>query len=153
MNIFISNIQESLHIDLKSVRSVVHEVLSLEHQQCDEVSINFVETSEICELHVRYFDDPTPTDCISFPIDDGVPIDNYKILGEIVICPQTALKYVKSHGGNVYEETYLYIIHSLLHLMGYDDIEEHDKHKMRNAEKRHMEHLKSLNLIPTTKEP
>jgi probable rRNA maturation factor len=63
---------------------------------------------------------------------DGVVVS---FLGDIFVCPATAISYVSSHGsGEVYKETTLYVIHGLLHLLGYDDIEDKDIVEMREAE-------------------
>lgn len=121
------------------------EVLAGENQTCDEVSIYFVETEEICSLHQTYFDDPSPTDCISFPLDDENEF-GYRILGEVFVCPATALLYAQKKSIDPYEEISLYIIHGLLHLIGYDDIEKKDRVQMRKAEARQMDRIKKLNL-------
>ena len=70
----------------------------------------------------------------------------YKILGEIFVCPLAAVTYAESSGADPYEEVLLYIVHGLLHIMGYDDIGEKESQEMRSAEKRHIENLKRLNL-------
>src|SRR5262249_2821323 len=110
----------------------------------DEVSVNFVDTETICEIHAEYFDDPSPTDCISFPLDGEE--EEYRVLGEIFVCPQTAIEYAEAHGCCPYQETTLYIIHGLLHLIGLDDIYEKDRAEMRRRETRHLENLKKLKL-------
>lgn len=144
MNIFIENNQSHLKFDLKSVEKVVLAFKELEQVRFDEVSINFVTSQEISELHKEYFNDPTPTDCISFPIDGEE--EEYRILGEIFICPSTAISYANEHGLNPHEEATLYLIHGLLHLIGLDDIDPEDRKEMRLREKLHMENLKKLNL-------
>src|SRR5262249_50239789 len=96
--------------------------------------------------HARFFDDPTPTDCISFPMDDAES-EEWRVLGEIFVCPKAAIRYTEEHGGNPFIETTLYIGHGLLHLMGYDDMNLIDEEQMRQAEKRHMAHLKALGLL------
>lgn len=142
MNVDIINQQTSLPIKASQVKRLVKTVIAFENKKFDEVAIHFVDTDRICELHIQYFDDPTSTDCISFPMDgDEV---GYRMLGDSFICPATALKYVAEHGGDPYQEVTLYIVHSLLHLMGYDDIDKSDKIKMRTAEKRHIAHLQEL---------
>lgn len=67
-----------------------------------------------------FFQDPTPTDCITFPFDQ-------KFLGEIFVCPKVAKEYdpKKPH-----LETTLYIIHGILHLLGFNDIEKKERAKM-----------------------
>ncbi len=112
----------------------------------DEVNLHFVTTCVISSLHEEYFSDPTTTDCISFPIDGPEKRDGHHVLGEVFVCPQTAIDYCKKHGGDPSQETTLYVVHGLLHLLGYDDLSEKEKRKMRTAEKRHMKNLIKKNL-------
>ena len=65
---------------------------------------------------------------ITFPLDQD-------FLGEIFICPKTALLYNPQHP---YQETTLYVIHGLLHLLGYDDISSKERTIMRREEKKLM---------------
>jgi probable rRNA maturation factor len=136
--------QKALPFDKDAFEPLVSQVLRLENQACDEVSIHLVESQTISSLHEQFFDDPSPTDCISFPLDDEEE-SFYRILGEVFICPETALNYAKEHSVDPYEETTLYLVHALLHLMGYDDIEEEDILEMRQAEKRHLDQLRTSN--------
>lgn len=147
MKIDVANEQNDLPIDASQVAAIVTEVLRHESRECDEVSIHFVTEEEICALHQDYFDDPSPTDCISFPMDED-PDDpsEYSLLGDVFVCPKTAIRYAAEHLSDPYEETTLYVIHGLLHLMGYDDILDEDIKKMRAAENRHLCHLKTLDL-------
>lgn len=108
--------------------------------QCDEVSIYLVSTKAICKLHEEFFQDPSTTDCISFPLDK-------KHLGEIFVCPATAVAYAKKKKLNPYRETALYIVHGLLHLLGYDDLRAKDKRTMRKKEKSCMAHLNGLGVF------
>ncbi|MEC7839277.1 MAG: rRNA maturation RNase YbeY [Chlamydiota bacterium] len=146
LNIFVSNTQEDLPISEEKVRSVTRAVIDHMHQSCCETSIYFVTDEEICELHEQYFNDPSSTDCISFPMDDETTPADERILGDVFVCPKTAINYASSHNCNVYDELTLYLVHGLLHLMGWDDIEEDDIKEMRLAEKQCMEHLKMLDL-------
>lgn len=126
------------------------EVISFEGQSCKEISIHFVSKKEICDLHGQYFNDPSPTDCISFPLDEEEDEDNgYRILGDVFVCPEVAIEYAATHQTDPYEETSLYVVHGLLHLLGYDDIEDDDEAEMRAAEKRHFAHLKACDLLLT----
>jgi len=124
---------------------MVEAVLALEERPCDEVGIHFVGLKEICRLHDQYFDDPTSTDCISFPIDSSESPVN--ALGDVFVCPYIACKYAEEHHLDPYQELTLYVVHGLLHLIGYDDMEEADRAMMRKAEKDHMRYLVKNNLI------
>ena len=57
------------------------------------------------------------------------------ILGEVFVCPHTAISYALKNNTSPYLEVSLYIIHGLLHLIGFKDIEKEDKKKMRAQEK------------------
>lgn len=147
MHIEVINGQSSQLISAQEVKRLVREVIAFEGQRCDEVIIHLVETEEMCHLHEQFFGDPSPTDCISFPMDDSDVGIGPKVLGEVFICPSTAIEYAQAHQVDSYAESTLYLVHGLLHLMGYDDIEDADVKAMRNAEERHMYHLKQLDLI------
>jgi len=145
VEVHIFNQQQDLEIPHQVVTDIVKEVLRKEGKRCDEVAVHFVNTSTICELHSKYFDDPSVTDCISFPIDE-TDTEEYRVLGEVFVCPKTAIDYASSHQCTPYRETTLYIVHGLLHLLGYDDLGETEP-QMRAAEKLHMKNLEEHNLI------
>ena len=113
--------QRALPIASASVEAAVLFLLKAKKVSCQEIALHFVSKKKIAELHGEYFDDPTPTDCISFPIDPAFS------LGEVFICPEVAKEYAKEHGLDPYEETTLYLVHGILHLLGYDDIEEKER--------------------------
>ncbi|MBF8263288.1 MAG: putative rRNA maturation factor [Parachlamydiales bacterium] len=84
--VHVSNRQKDLKISPIAVRALVRCVLDNEKTACQEISVYFVTERRICELHREFFNDPTPTDCITFPIDK-------ETLGEIFVCPKTAIRY------------------------------------------------------------
>ncbi|MBA3602269.1 MAG: rRNA maturation RNase YbeY [Parachlamydiaceae bacterium] len=150
MEVHVYNTQKRYPIDIKAVEVLTKEVIRAQGHTCHEVTVHFVGTKRICSLHAEYFDDPSVTDCISFPIDSecGSP---YSVLGEVFVCPEIAFDYVKKHGGVLYEEITLYVVHGLMHLLGFDDIAEGDCIKMREREHFHMENLRERKLLLTQK--
>lgn len=122
------NRQSNLPIDLSSVRKLIMFFLQEKKIADKEVAIYFVGIRKISQLHAEHFNDPTPTDCITFPFGQ-------ELLGEIFVCPKAALDY---NPKKPYEEITLYIIHGLLHLLGYDDIDSKKRSRMRREEKRLM---------------
>lgn len=144
MEVTVVDEQSSLQLDEHLLQRIIPEIIHFEGQKADEVALYFIDNERMCDLHDQFFDDPSPTDCISFPIDDEE--EDYRVLGEVFVCPETAQRYVQEHGGDVYREVLLYVIHGLLHLMGYDDIAEEDRKQMRAAEARHLAHLDQLGL-------
>ena len=135
MIISIYNSQKDLKISKKQTRLLVCSVLSFLKIFPQEMALYFVSKKKISELHLQFFSDPSPTDCMTFPLDEN-------FLGEVFICPQVAIEYAEQRGLDPYEETSLYIIHGLLHLIGYTDLEKKEREKMRKKEKSCMRHLK-----------
>ncbi len=88
-------------------------------------------------MHLDFFNDPTSTDCISFPLSSSDPKrTTYSVLGEVFVCPKVAIAYAKEHALDPYEEASRYVIHGILHLLGYDDLQPAEKRKMRAQENR-----------------
>ena len=81
-----------------------------------ELSVSFVEESEIEDLHVRYMDEPGSTDVLSFPLDD-VDEGGTRLLGDVVIAPAVA---ARNNPSNPEAELRLLLVHGILHLLGYD---------------------------------
>lgn len=108
-----------------------------------ELSIAFVSKDEISRLHQSFMDDPSPTDVITFEGDSE--IDQ---AGEICVCPEVALDYSQREQVDFSEELTLYLVHGYLHLCGFDDIEDDDRHQMREAEQTAMDILRSRQLLP-----
>ncbi len=115
---------------------------------CDEIAIHFVSKRQIAKLHAIYFQDPTPTDTISFPLDNEIfhPHLGHH-LGEVFVCPAVAQEYAKERELNSYLEATLYLVHGILHLIGYDDLTPKDKRKMRQKEKACMKHLQKEQVV------
>lgn len=145
MHIQVSNKQKTVKISKVKVKKIVEAVIAFENQKCDEVAIHFVSINEICELHQQFFNDPSPTDCISLPLDDENEI-HYRVLGEVFVCPDVAVEYATKKNSDPHLEITLYIVHGLLHLMGYDDIQTKERALMRAAEKRHLANLEMLKI-------
>lgn len=134
--VHVHNSQKDLKIDKKKVQLLVQEVLAYLGSSHSEVSVYFVTERKICALHDQFFQDPSPTDCISFPLDDTH-------LGEVFVCPKAALTFDPTEP---YQETALYVIHGLLHCLGYDDLEPVEKRAMRKKEKSCMALINKLGI-------
>lgn len=139
MKISIIKKDKSVNLPAPFIKKICKTVAEGESQRFDELNLYFVSKDEIGEIHEEYFDDPSPTDCITFPLDG--PEESYRVLGDIFICPTVAMEYAKKRDLDPLQECSLYVIHGMLHLFGYDDIKESDRKLMKKAEKRYMEIL------------
>ena len=85
-----------------------------------EISLTFVDVQEMEELHIKWMDEPGPTDVLSFPMDLPEKKGDVVTLGDIVIAPAVASKQAQSAGHSVEHEIYILATHGLLHILGYD---------------------------------
>lgn len=129
--VFLIDRQCDLHLDLSDLGDVIDAMFHLHRAKAGEVSIHFVPLEEICQLHVDYFNDPTSTDCICFPLKD-----RDKLLGDIFICPKTAVQFAATHQLDPHIEAMRYIAHALLHFLGFGDLQDADRQVMRDEEDR-----------------
>jgi probable rRNA maturation factor len=148
MVIKIVNDQKKLKINKKLIEKQIKEVLNTEKVKTDEVIIHFVHKKAIKKLHKQFFNDSSITDCITFPID--TPTDKktfYHILGEAFICTDVACQNAKTYKTSVLYELTLYVIHTILHLIGYNDIKEKDIKVMRKKEMHYLTLLKNKDIL------
>ncbi|MBP3223496.1 MAG: rRNA maturation RNase YbeY [Actinomycetaceae bacterium] len=123
-------------IDLAELSSLADYVLSqLRVHPLAELNILLVDEETSASLHVQWMDLEGPTDVLSFPMDElrPTPIGEEPregILGDIVICPQVALKQARSSGHSVVDEVLLLATHGILHLLGYDHEEPEERAEM-----------------------
>lgn len=140
MKIHFYNRQKDFPLRKQSVQKIVRLLCHFLSIECDEIGFYFVTEEEMTALHGRFFHDPTPTDCISFPID-------HSYLGDVFICPKVAVSYAKKRNLDPFEEIILYLVHGLLHLLDYDDQDPKRKRLMRKKEKSCIHHLKKLGAL------
>ena len=102
-----------------------------------EISLTFVDMEEIQQLNREYRDTDSVTDVLSFPqfeSKDEFPETGEIIMGDVVICTEKAMLQAEEFGHSPEREIIYLFTHSLLHLMGYDHMEEDEKQIMRQKE-------------------
>lgn len=121
-----------------------------------EVSITFVNNEEIRELNNSYRGNDVPTDVLSFPqIDFDIPGDfsflrknlesfmnletNELILGDIIISVDKLIEQAKEFNHSFERELVFLIVHSMLHLFGYDHISQEEEKMMLDIQKEILE--------------
>ena len=141
------SIPEALEADLTKAMNVVAELEALSPQP--EVDITLVDDAAIHELNRTYRGIDRPTDVLSFALDEGEEepeVDDDEIellLGDVIISAPTAVRQGEEYGHGLEREMTYLAVHGMLHLLGYDHMEEKDKLIMR---KREEEVLRRLDL-------
>ena len=92
-----------------------------------EISESFVDNEEIHTINKMHRDIDRPTDVLSFPLGENGEYDinndtGAKMLGDIIISVETALEQSKDYGHSFQREMAFLTVHSMLHLLGYDHV-------------------------------
>ena len=122
-----------------------------------EVSLLLTTNEEIHRMNLEFRDVDRPTDVLSFPMIDFAVPGNFDgleeredcfdpetgelSLGDIVISKEKVLSQAEAYGHSVLREYAFLIVHSVLHLTGYDHMEPSERSVMEEQQRRIMEAL------------
>lgn len=129
------------------VRRCCNAVLQMEKFQGPaEISVTFTDNKGIKELNKQYRNKDIETDVLSFPMGENGVYDTdmetgAKILGDVVISMEKARDQAELFGHSLQREVGYLTAHSVLHLLGYDHMENLEKVRMREKEELIMEQL------------
>ena len=152
--------ETDLGLDYKEIyEQVAKEVL--EQEGCPyevEVSLTLVDPEVIKDTNREFRDIDRVTDVLSFPmIDYETPGDFSNVeedfsdcfnpesgelmLGDIMICLDRAREQAEEYGHSVKREFAFLIAHSMLHLLGFDHMEEDEARVMEAKQRQALDHL------------
>jgi probable rRNA maturation factor len=98
-----------------------------------EVSIRIVDNDEMIELNTQYRQKAKTTNVLSFPADFPEEL-NIPLLGDIAICASVVADEATAQGKSIDAHWAHMTIHGMLHLLGYDHIDETEAHEMETLE-------------------
>ena len=103
----------------------------LELDKC-EFNIIIVDNDRIHEINREYRDVDRETDVISFAMEDNMDIEyeDFRLLGDIYISIDKCYSQAKEYGHSKVREICFLATHGILHLLGYDHMNEEDEEKM-----------------------
>lgn len=101
------------------------------------VSVSLVRDRAIRRLNRDYRGRDAPTDVLSFSlVEGGAPAGGERMLGDIVISVDTALRQAADYGASLEDELRRLLIHGMLHLLGHDHEIAAQARTMRAEERR-----------------
>jgi len=110
-----------------------------------EVSITFTDDEHIHELNRKYRGVDRPTDVLSFALNESeepaVIGDFPNVLGDIVISVPRAVEQAEAYGHSLKREMVFLTVHAMLHLLGYDHIDDDERAEMEQEQRFIMEKL------------
>ena len=154
--IYVDNRQEKINVDerlTEQLKNTIEFALKEEGVHIDtEVSLLFVDNEEIREINNETRNIDRETDVLSFPMldypenkvfkevynnfefDETYMDGNELVLGDVVLSLEKALEQSKEYNHSFERESSYLVVHSILHLLGYDHMEEDEKKIMRSRE-------------------
>jgi probable rRNA maturation factor len=139
--------RSSFGIDEKKLKFFINKIYSeLNIPEHFALSILYVDVKEMQELHLKWMKLNTPTDVMSFPMDDvnnsGRTKD--KILGDVIICPSVSWSEATFRRENPARYFVFLHVHAILHLLGHDHQKLRPRKIMKKLEKQVMDLIEKV---------
>ena len=95
-------------------------------------NIIFIDNEEIRKINREYRNVDRETDVISFALEDNMDVvyEDFRLLGDIYISYEKAMEQAELYNHSVKREVFFLATHGILHLLGYDHMEEEDEKVM-----------------------
>jgi len=116
--VLIGSSQKALRVPRRRITELVGFVARVEGAEIAEIDLAVVGSDQIAALNRRYLQRRGATDVLSFDLSESPAAG---IRGQIVVCGERAAAEARLRKGGRQRELMLYVLHGLLHLMGYDD--------------------------------
>jgi probable rRNA maturation factor len=135
--------EQTEKVGLDDLHSLAELVLREEEYPRDaEVTLLFVSESEMASYNRRFLDRDGPTDVLAFPVEELLPgvvpeIDPQGpplMLGDVLVAPAYVRRQADTHGVTFDDEMALMVTHGILHLLGYDHVEDDEAERMERRE-------------------
>ncbi len=136
--------EQTEQVDLSDLHSLAELVLREEgFPQDAEVTLLFVSEPEMASYNERFLDRPHPTDVLAFTVEELKPgvvpdIDPQGpplVLGDVIVAPTYVRRQAVEMDVTFEDEMSLMITHGILHLLGYDHVEDDDAEVMEGRER------------------
>jgi len=116
---------------IRALERFLKRILMEEWGKSAEISFTVTNDREMAKLNERYLGRKGSTDVLSFPLTEKGEVP---LRGEVVVSGETARRYARRLRQSHSRELLLYLIHGLLHLVGYDDRSERLRRRMKRRE-------------------
>ncbi|MDE2826308.1 MAG: rRNA maturation RNase YbeY [Bacteroidota bacterium] len=124
---------QELDFDLNLIEHLVSRVAEGEDQCIRQLEITLMTAEQLRELNRSWRKADYDTDVLSFSLSDGKALD-----GEIYVSLDFAQTHCHTYGATYTEEVCRYIVHGMLHLLGYEDDTVRGARTMRRKEDQYL---------------
>jgi probable rRNA maturation factor len=121
---------EPFRMDWTRLKDVVRKAAWQSGVRKGTMAIRVTDDAGISCVNMRYLRHRGPTDVISFDLSEEMGVRAF----DLVVNAQRAAKEAHSRGHTGEAELALYVVHGLLHCLGFDDMKKKDAHRMHEME-------------------
>jgi probable rRNA maturation factor len=143
VSVFLAD-EQTESVGIADLHSLAEMIMSEEGYPDDvEVTLLFVDEEEMASYNERFLSRDGPTDVLAFPVEEllpGVVPDHDPqgpplMLGDVVIAPGYVRRQAEQHAVSFEDEMALMVTHGILHLLGYDHLDDEEAERMEGRER------------------
>ena len=139
MNIIIANRQRIKKINARLLKQIIGELFRELSITEAELGVTLVGAKKMARVNWDFLQHEGSTDVITFDHAEKRKAESGKrknLHGELFICVEEAVLQAKEFGTSWQSEVMRYLVHGVLHLLGYDDLKPHLRRVMKREENR-----------------
>jgi len=142
VSVFLAD-EQADSVDLEHLRGLAELVLREEgYPEDTEVTVLLVDEDEMSSYNQRFLNRKGPTDVLAFPVEELVPgvVPDHDpngpplMIGDVIVAPGYVGRQATEFEVGFDDEMALMVTHGILHLLGYDHIENEDAELMERRE-------------------
>ena len=130
----INNFNTQYDYNHEVIENIILKISTSEDKMIESINFILSDDNHLNDLKIKYFNKDQYTDVIAFNLEGK----NQLIDGEIYISMDRVIENASTFNCTISDELKRIMIHGLLHLMGYQDIQKHDKEQMTELENRYI---------------
>ncbi len=128
--------QDILEVDSEVVLTLCEAIFEDAGVKTGQLGVVLVDSRTIQLYNRDFLKHDYATDVISFPIEDR--FEEHHLEGEVLACTEVAADRAEEFGWTAHDELLLYIVHGVLHLVGFDDQTAEQSEQMRQKEREYL---------------
>ena len=144
--VIIRNRQRSRRVDTRLLKQIVSALLAALDVSRVELGIHLVAAKEMARVNRQFLQHTGSTDVITFDhsqAESEIQGPASRLHGELFVCVDDAVKQAGEFQTTWQSEVVRYVVHGVLHLLGYDDLKPEFRRAMKREENRLLRRLET----------
>ncbi|MFH1359545.1 MAG: rRNA maturation RNase YbeY [Candidatus Omnitrophota bacterium] len=141
VQVYFANHQTKIRLNPNRIQRTLRKILKKERVTHAHLSVVFVTDQKIKSLNKKFLKKNRPTDVLAFDLREPSQKSRKVMNGEIIISTDTAKRNASIFKTTIENELTLYVIHGILHLLGFDDHAPRAMNQMRAKEQEMLRQL------------